>query len=153
MLFHGGNMKIGYRVLLMVFLFPLVLFAAEEAKQNVSQGKPEEVAVASAQQWLKIIDAGKYAEGWESASEYLKNAVPRDAFIQSLQGVRKPLGKMKNRTLSLAQYTTRLPGAPDGEYVVIQFKTEFENKAAAIETITPHKEKDGQWRTSGYYIN
>jgi hypothetical protein len=145
-------MKKGYRVLGMVFLFPWLLFAVENSKQN-TQGKPEELAVASAQQWLKIIDAGNYAEGWESASEYLKNAVPEDAFTQSLQGVRKPLGKVKNRTLASAQYTTRLPGAPDGEYVVIQFRTGFENKAYAVETITPQKEKDGQWRVSGYYIN
>jgi hypothetical protein len=44
------------------------------------------------------------------------------------------------------------PGAPDGEYVVIQFETSFEKKKSSIETITPIKEKDGSWRVSGYYI-
>jgi len=34
-------MKIVYKVLLMVFLFPLVLFAAEESQQNVPQVTPE----------------------------------------------------------------------------------------------------------------
>jgi hypothetical protein len=136
----------------MVFLFPLLLFAAEDLKQN-TQEKPEELAVASAEQWLEIIDAGEYAEGWENASEYLKNAVPEDSFKQSLQGVRKPLGKMKKRTLDSAQYTKKFPGAPDDEYVVIQFKTKFENKTYAMETITAQKEKDEQWRISGYYIN
>ena len=29
-----------------------------------------------------------------------------------------------------------LPGAPDGEYVVIQFETAFQNKARAVETVT-----------------
>ena len=145
-------MKIGYRVLLMVFLFPLLLFAGEESKQNISQGKPEVLAVESAQQWLAIIDAGKYAEGWENSSEYMKNAVTKDFFKQSLHGVRSPLGSMKNRVLDSAQYTTSLPGSPDGEYVVIQFKTEFENKAYGVETITAQKEKDGQWRIAGYYI-
>ncbi|HWN92533.1 MAG TPA: DUF4019 domain-containing protein, partial [Verrucomicrobiae bacterium] len=45
-----------------------------------------------------------------------------------------------------------LPGAPDGEYVVIQYETAFENKASAVETITPMLDKDGSWRISGYYI-
>jgi hypothetical protein len=36
--------------------------------------------------------------------------------------------------------------------VVIQFNTRFENKAAAIETVTPMHEKDGSWRVSGYFI-
>ncbi|MEJ2473814.1 MAG: DUF4019 domain-containing protein [Desulfobacterales bacterium] len=28
----------------------------------------------------------------------------------------------------------------------------LENKTAAVETITPMLDKDGQWRVSGYYI-
>ena len=42
-------------------------------------------------------------------------------------------------------------GAPDGEYVVLQFQADFENKAQAVETITPMLD-EGQWRVSGYYI-
>jgi hypothetical protein len=49
-------------------------------------------------------------------------------------------------------YTNTLPGAPDGEYVVIQYETSFENKKSAIETITPMLDEDGRWRVSGYYI-
>jgi hypothetical protein len=45
-----------------------------------------------------------------------------------------------------------LPGAPDGEYVVIQYRTSFENKNDAIETVTPMKDTDGTWRVSGYYV-
>ncbi len=51
-----------------------------------------------------------------------------------------------------ATFTRTVPGAPDGEYVVIQFDTQFENKAAAVETVTPMREKDGSWRVSGYFI-
>jgi hypothetical protein len=145
-------MKIGYRVLLIFFVFPFLLFAAEGSEQNI-KGKPEVLAIASAQQWLEIIDAGEYAEGWESASEYLKNTVPEDAFKQKLKGVRKPLGKMKKRTLVSAKYTASFPAGSDKEYVVIQFRTEFENKAYAMENLTAQKEEDGQWRIAGYYIN
>jgi hypothetical protein len=45
-----------------------------------------------------------------------------------------------------------LPGAPDGEYVVIQYESQFESKKAAIETVTPRLEKDGSWKAAGYYI-
>ena len=47
---------------------------------------------------------------------------------------------------------TSLPGAPDGEYVVIQFDTSFTNKKVAVETVTPMKDEDGIWRVSGYYV-
>ncbi len=50
------------------------------------------------------------------------------------------------------QYATSLPGAPDGQYVVIQYKTAFENKKAGVETITPMLDKDKKWRVSGYFI-
>jgi len=57
-----------------------------------------------------------------------------------------------SRELKTAKYATSLPGAPDGEYVVIQFKTSFANKADALETITPMKDDKGAWRVSGYFI-
>jgi hypothetical protein len=53
--------------------------------------------------------------------------------------------------LKAARFTRDLPGAPAGEYVVIQYDTDFEEKSGVTETITPMKEK-GAWRVSGYYI-
>jgi hypothetical protein len=69
-----------------------------------------------------------------------------------LQSVRMPLGKMISRKLKTSAYKTTLPGAPDGQYVVIQFETSFQNKKSAIETVTPMFDHDGRWRVSGYYI-
>ena len=69
-----------------------------------------------------------------------------------MEAVRKPLGQTVSRSLKSKQYQTVLPGAPDGEYVVIQFNTSFEHKRSAVETVTPMKDKDGKWRVSGYYI-
>jgi len=54
--------------------------------------------------------------------------------------------------MKATRYTTTLPGAPDGEHVVIQFDSSFTNKKTAVETITPMFDKDGVWRVSGYYI-
>jgi Protein of unknown function (DUF4019) len=34
----------------------------------------------------------------------------------------------------------------------MQFATRFENKQAAVETVTFMQEKDGQWKAAGYYI-
>ncbi len=70
-----------------------------------------------------------------------------------MQAARKPLGKLFSRKVLTKVYKSSLPGAPDGEYVVVQFETSFENKKMAIETVTPMLDKDGKWRVSGYYIN
>jgi hypothetical protein len=69
-----------------------------------------------------------------------------------MKTVRGPLGKIVTRKLKGSQYMTSMPSFPDGEYVVIQFETSFENKDTAVETVTPMLDKDGTWRVSGYYI-
>ena len=70
----------------------------------------------------------------------------------TVRGVRNPLGKLKLRTLKSATYRTSLPGAPDGQYVVIQYQSSFENKRSALEIVTPMLDKDGVWRVSGYQV-
>jgi hypothetical protein len=57
-----------------------------------------------------------------------------------------------SRKVKTKAYKTSLPSAPDGEYVVIQLETSFENKKVAVETVTPMMGKEGVWRVSGYYI-
>jgi hypothetical protein len=79
-------------------------------------------------------------------------AIALEQWQQSLETARKPLGQNLSREVKSKEYTTSLPGAPDGEYVVIQFKSSFTNKKSAIETVTPMRVSDGIWRVSGYYI-
>lgn len=127
----------------------LLLFVSVVAAGNLEK---EKAAVAAAEQWLTMVDDGKYVESWNEAAQYFKNAVKQEQWEQSLQAVRNPLGKLISRKVKSKTYMTSLPGAPDGEYVVIQFETSFENKESAIETVTPMMDKDAKWRVSGYYI-
>lgn len=112
----------------------------------------EKAAQAASEQWLALVDQGQYAESWGTAASYFKNAVSEKQWMQSMKGARQPLGKMISRRLKSAIFTTSLPGAPDGQYVVIQYATSFENKASAVETVTPMRGPDKQWRVSGYFI-
>lgn len=116
------------------------------------QSGPEQLAQTSAEAWLALTDAGKYPESWQQAAALFKAAVTQEQWVNALNNVRTPLGKVISRKLKSATYTTSLPGGPSGEYVVIQFNTSFANRKDAVETITPTLDKDGQWRVSGYYI-
>ena len=133
-----------YLVCLCVMLVAVPGVAADSGK--------EKAALSAAQKWLAVVDAGKYGDSWNEAAEYFKNAMKKEQWEQSLQAVRKPLGKLVSREPKSQTYKISLPGAPDGQYVVIQFQTSFENKKSAIETVTPMLDKDGNWRVSGYYI-
>jgi hypothetical protein len=135
-----------------VACFVLVMAQLAFCSKAHAQQKPEQLAQQSAESWLAFVDAGKYDESWQEAAQYFKGAVAKEDWRKAVQGARDPLGKMQSRKLKSAVYKTTLPGAPDGEYVVIQYDSSFEHKQAAVETVTPMLDKDGKWRVSGYSI-
>jgi len=124
----------------------------EETPVKASSDDAAGDATKAAEAWLKLVDEGRYGESWEGACEYFRGAVPKSQWVQQVRGVRKPLGAVKSRERVSAQPKSSLPGAPDGDYVVIQYRTRFANKKHATETITPMREPDGVYRVSGYYI-
>jgi serine/threonine protein kinase len=111
-----------------------------------------EAADAAAQAWLALIDDGRYSEGWKQASAIVQGAATEQGFANSMETFRKPLGDLVSRKLKSAEHMTEMPGAPDGQYVLMQFETSFANKKSAIETVTFMLEKDGQWKSAGYFI-
>jgi hypothetical protein len=138
-----------YRKITVLLTIVLVLSGMNAVAADTEK---ELAALAAAQKWLAIVDSEKFAESWRDAAELFRNAVKPDQWTQSMQAVRKPLGKLISRKVQSKAFMSSMPGAPDGEYVVIQFETSFENKKAAVETVTPMMDKDGVWRVSGYYI-
>ncbi len=133
----------------LALLLPLVFLGFSplaEADEQTDQ------AVAAAKSWLGLVDAKQYRESWVEAAPFFKEKVNEADWVKMVAPVREPLGDVKSRDLIGAQYTTSLPGAPRGEYVVMQFRTAFQNKPDAIETVTPMKDDRGAWRVSGYYI-
>lgn len=127
----------------------VTLLVAPQARADDAAKKK---AIAAAETWLTLIDKGEIAKSWETSAVLFRGAVTQEQWKQTLKGVRGPLGKLISRELLLAKYETQLPGAPDGEYVIVQFKSVFERKSSAVETITPMKDPDGKWRVSGYYL-
>jgi uncharacterized membrane protein len=114
--------------------------------------QPPEDGINSARAWLALIDDGDYGASWEEAADIFKNAATKEQWENMAKTVRQPLGKVVSRQVMSKIPTRTVPGGPDGEYVIIQFKTSFENKADAIETVTPMLDEDVVWRVTGYYI-
>jgi hypothetical protein len=131
-------------------LFAFAFFAL--APFAMSSESREDAAETAAITWLGLIDAGHYDDSWTAASALFREKVPKLQWQAAALNARSPMGALKSRTLQSATFKTSLPGAPNGEYVVIQFTSSFENKASAIETVTPMKDPDGVWRVGGYYI-
>ena len=133
-----------------------ILICVVTASTRLLAGDAHESAQQEAQQaaesWLSLVDAGKYDDSWSAASSLFRKAVTQEQWRSAFRSARDPFGKVKTRVLKSATYSTSLPGAPDGEYEMIQYETAFEHKQSAIETVTPMLDTDGRWHVSGYYV-
>ena len=135
--------------ILSIVIIALVFATVAVAQDNTAKVKAAE---AASEAWLKFVDSGDYSQSWVQASSMFKAAVTEKDWEQKIAAARGPLGALFSRKLKSAQYKTELPGAPDGQYVVIQYDSSFANKKSAVETVTPMLDKNGLWRVSGYYI-
>src|ERR1700690_1010493 len=135
-------MKFVFCVLVATFMFTAPPARAQEAEKVAS-------AEAAALAWLALTDAGDYSRSWDMTAGIFQSSISKQKWMNALQNARGPLGTLISRKVKSARYAESLPGAPDGEYVVIQYESQFENKKAAIETVTPRLEKDGSWEVSG----
>jgi hypothetical protein len=142
-----------FKAQLVGFLSAAALFAnfASGCGAKADAGA-EKAATSAAQTWLAVIDNGDYVQSWQNASVFFQSAVTEEKWKSSLETFRKPLGNLLSRKVKSAKPMTELPGAPDGQYVVMQFETSFANKKSAIETVTFMLDQDGQWKSAGYFI-
>ena len=134
-------------------LFALALAAAITALSAMGAEELDTApAMTAAQAWLTHVDAGSYGESWDESAAYFQEKVPKVQWQTSLDTKRTPLGGMVARKIRKATYARALPNAPEGEYVVIEFDTAFENLPQSTETVTSMRGKDGSWKVAGYLI-
>jgi hypothetical protein len=131
----------------LILIFHLLCALASAAEQN----KNEAEAIKSAEVFLQLIDCGQYWASWGKTAPIFNGQVSREKWVEMLSGARPLFGAMTSRDVRAARFTTSLPGAPDGDYVTIQFASSFERKAAASETVTMTLIKN-EWQVAGYFI-
>ncbi|MEN3157728.1 DUF4019 domain-containing protein [Alkalimonas sp. NCh-2] len=119
-------------------LFSSFCFAAADGKNT-------------ALNWLQLIDQGQYETSWQQAGTIVQQQLTETQWQQMVQKARQPFGALQSRTILSQQEHSSLPGAPDGRYLILTLQSQFEHKAAAIETLTLSFEQD-EWRTVGYFI-
>lgn len=108
--------------------------------------------IDSAKAWLSVVDEERYSESWQRGAKHFKAKVPDGQWDTTMRQVRYPLGKVLSREVNDYQFSTRLFGAPPGEYVIIKFRTSFEKQNDADETLTVTIDPDGQWRVYNYQV-
>lgn len=113
---------------------------------------PAEEAARQMEAWLRMMDAGQYAESWQGFAAPVRGMMTAQQWEASLRQARAPFsGTVARRTVQYAESMPQPAGAPAGEYARIFFATEFSGGASVRETVAAMKEADA-WRAVGYFI-
>jgi len=129
----------------------LVLISAAPAAW--AQDPRSALVQKTARDWLAMADGEDGGASWKAAGKQFKNAMSSVQWSQALVQVHLPMGKTLQRTMIGTSFDQSFPGAPNGDYATIEFRTAFEGKSDAGETVTLEREADGVWRVIGYSIH
>jgi hypothetical protein len=125
------------------------------AMQGPPQADPHAAEESAAQRqalgFLGYLDEGRFADSYAYTGMLLRARADREAFAAQIQKARAGTGALQARELIDAAYNTTVEGAPEGQYVILHYHSNFANRQDTVETITLALAK-GYWRVDGYYI-
>lgn len=121
--------------------------ASRDTPAAITSPPADQVAL----EWLRLDDRRLWAECWREASARVKSAVSEAGFVSAAQNVREPLGSVSSRKLVSVSPFGSAPGLPQGEYMNVVFRTDFERKKGTTETVALALE-GSDWRVIGYHI-
>lgn len=111
-----------------------------------------ERATAAAVEFFKLVDAGEYETARKEGATLLKERETLNGWIAKLNGVKETLGPVMGREQVEASYSTSAKDSPDGEYVMITYKSQFKQRVDVSETVIVMIDKNRGWRVAGYFF-
>jgi hypothetical protein len=131
------TLGLGLAALLAASLLPAPALAASS---------PQEAA----QQWLALLDAGRFDAGCEQASALFREGHKGECET-ALKQTRAMVGSFSKRVLQSASPMPSNQPIPPGEFAEVRFLSEFGGKE--VEEIVRPAYEDGTWRVVGYVFN
>lgn len=160
---HGSRILLAMLTGVIIMSFILAALAFSSLSQNAepaveaAQAEPEAEAssaalaasdvIASARQWLALVDQYNWLDSWNATGQSFKELNTSAAWASAAGEVQPALGAVLSRTASSQE---AVPAPPHG-YEMVKFRTSFEKKPDATETLTLVRE-DSSWKVVGYWI-
>jgi hypothetical protein len=131
--------------------FALALAAPAAADEEADRNAAVVAATRQAEQWLQAMDMHRYPDSWSNAASVMKQGRTEQDWEAEVSGPREALGRATMRELKRAEFSTRVRGAPQGEYVMVVYLTKFSNIPPVTETVVLTRE-NGQWLIGAYSV-
>lgn len=123
--------------------------AATPDSLTVAEGQ---AAQEAADAWLVPVDSMDYRTSYQQASPLLQEQTSETQWVQTLRTTFGAMGSFISRAPQGREFRTALPGAPEGEYVIVTYNSRYTQAEDAVETVVMAKSATGEWQTAGYDV-
>nr|WP_269748064.1 DUF4019 domain-containing protein [Altererythrobacter lutimaris] len=159
----AGNRKslfppiaIGGFVFMLVVLsaLSLAIIGAQPDQNTFTSKAPDAIAESdaskegAARSWLLLVDAGDWQASFDAAGKSFQEPNTLETWRSASEQARVPLGNAHRR--EMIEVTS--VNAPPNGFEIVRFRTDFENRQEAIETVTLERE-GASWKVVGYFIS
>jgi len=133
-------------------LFVILATGCASHREARAEKRAHETAARSAAaRWLNLLDQGDYQEAFEWEAQDFRMSRTQAQFVRYMQARRAPFGRAIGRKFIGAANVRKLVGVPEGNYVSVLFKTQFEKKSETAERVILVEQEAG-WRVLEYRI-
>lgn len=102
----------------------------------------------AARDWLALVDQSDWDASFSAAGPSFKKLNTVATWREASRLARVPLGDVVERATDTAVYVN----APPHGYVIVSFRTDFAQRAGALEKVTLERDEAG-WKVVGYVID
>jgi hypothetical protein len=109
-------------------------------------------AMAEASHWLNLVDQQQYGPAWLDSGPLMKDIINEQEWIGAMDYVRAPFGNNLSRQLNKSRSISALPHGTKGNFMSLEYRSQFSGNHGAIERIALMSDSLGQWRVISYDI-
>ncbi len=109
-------------------------------------------AMDEASHWLNLIDQGQYGSAWLDSGPLMKDIITEQEWIGAMDEVRAPFGNVRTRKVARNQSISALPHGTKGNFMLLEYRTQFSGNFTAKERLILMTDSLGQWRVISYDV-
>ena len=103
-------------------------------------------------EWLTVVDADNATASYAATADKFRKAMTQEQWATALSQARAQFGAVQRRAFAGAQRGEEIANKPEGDFLVLYFRTGFAKRDAVMEQVTTERDPDGKWRIIGYSL-
>ena len=139
-----------YRIHAILIISVLAIIFVPQFTNKPDKNKTE-ATIAAANEFLEMVDNGRYDDSWQIADPFLQQKVPLEDWQAKLTRIRETFGPVSERTLEDVNFTAPAEELPESEFIMLEYETRFKQEEKS-EVVTLVLGSDNRWRVVGYFI-